>query len=176
MSESDRPEDKPRPKYRAARAGLYLVPGYPVIKAMASMKDAAAGGMRTIADRHRELAAQRVNPRSRTFNEAMALRRPDALPLAAIERSCLRRKQVSMAVAFVSASFVVGSIGGHNVFGAFLGLLFVGLCGLFALKYEHRIWQIEAGRAAPDEPLGGYGRFFASKGALKRLLNPRLFN
>lgn len=176
MSESERTEGKPRGHGRTARAGLYLVPGYPVIKAVASMKDAAASGMKTIADRHRELAAQRVNPRSRTFNEAMALRSRDALPLEAIERSCLRRKQVSVAFAFVSLSFVIGSLGGHNVFGAFLGLLFVALCGLFALKYEHRVWQIETGRAAPNEPLGGYRQFFARKGAIKRLFDPHLFS
>jgi hypothetical protein len=73
-------------------------------------------------------------------------------------------------------SFVIGSLGGRNLFGAFLGLLFVALCGLFALKYEHRVWQIETGRAAPDEPLGGYRQFFSRKGAIKRLFNPHLFS
>jgi hypothetical protein len=175
MNEARPVREKSRGASRAVRAGLYLVPGYAVIRAAASMKDATAGGMRTIADRHRELSARRVNPHSRTFNEAMARRSPDALPLEAIERSCVRRKQVSMAVAFVSASFVIGSVVGGNVFGSFLGLLFVALCCLFSLKYEHRIWQIETGRAAPDEPLGGYGRFFERKGAIKRLFNPRLF-
>ncbi|MGN6232378.1 MAG: hypothetical protein ACTHNZ_14615 [Trinickia sp.] len=176
MSGRERTTDKPRALRRASRAGLYLVPGYPVIKAVASVRDAAAGGIRTIADRHQELAAQRADPRSRTFNEAMALRSQDALSLEAIERSCMRRKQVSMAFAFVAVSFVIGSLGGHNVFGAFLGVLFVALCGLFALKYEHRVWQIETGRAAPNEPLGGYRQFFARKGAIKRLLDPHLFD
>ncbi|PMS17085.1 hypothetical protein C0Z18_21775 [Trinickia dabaoshanensis] len=175
MSDAQEPQERSRKRSRAWRAGLYLVPGYAVIRAAASMKETATGGMRTIADRHRELSERRVNPHSRTFNEAMALRAADALPLEAIERSCLQRKQVSMAVAFVSASFVIGSLGGRNLFGAFVGLLFVGLCCLFALKYEHRIWQIETGRAAPDEPLGGYRQFFARKGAIKRLFNPHLF-
>lgn len=176
MSGSQQTKDKAGPAYRAARAGLYLIPGYPLIKTVASMKEAAAGGLRTIADRHREVSAQRVNPTSRTFGEAMALRAPDALPIEAIARSCLRRKQVSLAFAVVSVSFVIGSVGGHHLFGAFLGLLFVALCGLFALKYEHRMWQIETGRAAPDEPLGGYRQYFARKGAIKRLLDPHMFS
>jgi hypothetical protein len=176
MSAPRQAGDKPRAARRAARAGLYLVPGYPLIKTVASLKETAVGGIRTIADRHRELAAQRGNPTSRTFGEAMAMRSPDALPLEAIERSCLRRKQVSLAFAVVSVSFVIGSLGGRNLFGAFLGLLFVALCGLFALKYEHRVWQIETGRAAPDEPLGGYRQFFSRKGAIKRLFNPHLFS
>src|SRR5690348_10931066 len=120
MSESAE-QEKPRARYRAARAGLYLVPGYSLVKAVGSMKDVAAGGMKTIADRHRQLAAQREHPRSRTFNEAMALRSADALPLEAIARSCLRKKQLSLAVAFVSSSFVVGSLGGRNGFGAVIG-------------------------------------------------------
>lgn len=167
-------QDKPRGKHRAARAGLYVVPGYSLVKAAASMRDVAAGGVMTLAERHRALAAQRRNPRSRTFNEALALRSGDALPLASIERACLRRKQLSLAVAFVSLSFVLGSAGGRNFFGAAVGSLFVGLCAMFALKYEHRLWQMETGRASPDAPLGGYGAFFAAKGAIKRVLNPRL--
>jgi len=47
-------------------------------------------------------------------------------------------------------------------------------CGMFMIKHEHQIWQLETGRAAPDAPLGGFKEFFASKGMLARLLNPRL--
>lgn len=175
MSDDETTTKKSSAARSAARSGLYLVPGYSLVKAVASMKNAVATGAKTIADQNRELAAQRRNPRSRTFNEALAMRPADALPLDAIERSCRRRKQLSMAVACVSASFVLGSLIGHNGFGAFLGLLFVVFCLMFVLKHEHRLWQIETGRAAPDVPLGGYKRFFACKGALKRLFDPHLF-
>lgn len=177
MSEKDTAQqapDKSGKTARIARSGLYLIPGYSVVKAVASMKETAATGMRTIVDQHRELVAQRTNPRTRTFSEALSSRSADALPLEAIERSCVRRKQLSMAIASVSVSFVLGSGLGHNYFGMFLGLLFAVFCLMFVLKFEHRLWQIEQGRASPDAPLGGYGQFFSVRGAIKRLLDPHL--
>lgn len=175
MSNSPDTDKKPGAARRIARSSLYLIPGYPLVKAAASMKETVATGLQTITDQNRELAAQRKNPRSRTFNEAMARRSSDALPLAAIERGCTRKKQFFLAVVFISASFLFGSVVGHNYFGTLIGFLFTVLCLMFVLKFEHQMWQIESGRAAPDEPLGGYRQFFARPGAFRRLLDPRLF-
>lgn len=175
MSDSQGAEKKPTVARRIARSGLYLIPGYPLIKAATSMKDTVSTGLQTITDQNRELAAQRRNPRSRTFNEALAMRSADALPLDAIERRCARKKQFFMAMAFVSASFLFGSTMGGNYFGTLIGLLFTFFCLMFVVKFEHQLWQIETGRTAPDEPLGGYRRFFASRAALTRLPDPRLF-
>lgn len=175
MSKNESTEKKPTAARRIARSGLYLIPGYPLVKAVSSMKDTVSTGLQTITDQNRELAAQRRNPRSRTFNEALAMRSPDALPLETIERWCARKKQFFMAVAFVSASFLFGSTVARNYFGTLIGLLFTSLCLMFVLKFEHQLWQIETGRANPDEPLGGYRQFFARRGALMRVLDPRLF-
>lgn len=175
MSDGHSTEKKPTVARRLARSGLYLIPGYPLVKAAASMKDTVSTGLQTITDQNRELAAQRRNPRLRTFNEALARRSADALPLEVIERSCARKKQFFMAVGFVSASFLFGSTLGHNYFGTLIGLLFTFFCLMFVLKFEHQLWQIETGRAAPDEPLGGYRQFFACAGAFRRLIDPRLF-
>ena len=175
MSNSQATGKKTTAARRIARSGLYLIPGYPLVKAAASMKDTVATGLQTITDQNRELAAQRRNPRSRTFNEALAMRSAEALPLGTIERRCARKKQFFMAVAFVSASFLFGSTMGGNYFGTLIGLLFTFFCLMFAVKFEHQLWQIETGRTTPDEPLGGYRQFFACRGALRRLFDPRLF-
>jgi len=176
MSKTESTEKKSSAARRIARSSLYLIPGYPLVKAATSMKDTVATGLQTITDQNRELAAQRRNPRSRTFNEALAMRSPEAMPLEAIERLCTRKKQFFMAVAFVSASFIFGSAIGHNYFGTLIGLLFTFFCLMFVLKFEHQLWQIETGRAAPDKPLGGYRQFFAQPGTFRRLFDPRLFS
>jgi len=167
-------EEKPRMRRRIARMSLYAIPGYPILKAIASLKATAATGLKTIVDQNRELTDQRKNPRTSSFNDAMARRSEDALPLESIERNCLRRKQFYLAAACIALSFVTASALGGNYYGSLLGLMFMVFCGMFMIKHEHQIWQLETGRAAPDAPLGGFKEFFASKGMLARLLNPRL--
>jgi hypothetical protein len=160
---------------RIARGALYLIPGYPVVKAAASVKETVAGGLKTIADQNRQLSAERANPRVSTFKEALARRSAEALPLEAIERSCIRKKQSFFAMAIVATGFLFGSTLSGNYFGTLLGLLFVLFCLMFVVKHEHQLWQIETGMAAPDSPLGGYTQFFKSQGVFVRLLNPRMF-
>lgn len=159
---------------RIARASLYLIPGYPIIKTLRSAKEAIAGGAQVIADQNRELAEQRRSPRTRTWNEALAARSEDALPLREIQRLCVRRKQLAMALGFVAICFVLHSAFGGKLVGTALGTLFVLLCLMFMLKYEHQLWQMATGPAAPDEPLGGLSRFIESRGAVGRLFNAHL--
>ncbi|HGO6128544.1 TPA: hypothetical protein ACK3RK_007129 [Burkholderia cepacia] len=161
---------------RVVRFGLLsLVPGYPIYKAAASLKENIRLGVKTLADRNRQLAEQRKDPHVVTYNEALAKRTPESLPLEAIELSCVRHKRFFLAIATVSAAFLFGSTLGGNYFGSFLGGLFVLFCLMLAVKYEHRLWQMETGKASPDEPLGGFRKFFATRGVLNRILNPRLF-
>ena len=82
MSDGHSTEKKPTVARRLARSGLYLIPGYPLVKAAASMKDTVSTGLQTITDQNRELAAQRRNPRLRTFNEALARRSAESSPVS----------------------------------------------------------------------------------------------
>lgn len=160
---------------RIGRLALYAVPGYAVVKAFGSLKATVSTGAKTLGDRNRELAAQRKNPRVATYNEAIAKRPEDAMPLEAIEQSSIFHKRFFLAIAAVASAFLIGSTIGGNYLGTFLGALFVMFCLMLALKYEHRLWQLETGRAAPDKPLGGYRKFFRARGALLRIISPRLF-
>ncbi|PQV45157.1 hypothetical protein [Paraburkholderia sp. BL21I4N1] len=161
---------------RVARASLYMVPGYPVYKAFQSAKETASSGAKTLRDLHNELERQRPTTRHvRTYREALAVRPADALPLPQIMRKCLNSKRVCLLVAYLCLLyFIYGVVGGdflavfNSVFGAMLPLL-------FTVKYEHQLWQLESGPQRPDEPLGSYRDFFRSRGALLRLVNPRLF-
>ncbi|SEI14419.1 hypothetical protein [Paraburkholderia hospita] len=154
---------------------LSLVPGYPIYRAVGSLKKNIQLGMKTLGDRNRELAAQRRDLHAVTYNEAIAKRTAESLPLEAIERSCVRHKRFFLSIAAISAAFLFGSTIGGNYFGTFLGGLFVLFCVMLSVKYEHRLWQMETGRAAPDKPLGGFRRFFATRGVVMRILSPRLF-
>lgn len=141
-----------------------------------SIKETVGSGYATIKDINARMAKKRRKPRVRTFKQAMSARPRDAIPLGQITRSCLYNRRVALLAAFFSMVFSVASLVPGNYFGALTGLLFVILCLIVALKYAHRSWQIERGEAAPDEPLGSIKDFFASKGSIPYLLNPRLFD
>lgn len=161
---------------RIKRASLYMIPGYPVYKSFQSAKETASSGARTLRDLHNGLERQRPTARHvRTYREALALRPANALPLPQIARKCLDSKRVCLLVAYLCLLYLIyGVVAGdflavfNSVFGAMLPLL-------FTVKYEHQIWQLETGPQRPDEPLGGYRDFFLCRGALLRLVNPRLF-
>lgn len=160
---------------RIVRFGLLsFVPGYPLYRALQSLKQTVRAGTQTLSDQTDDLAAQRRDPRVVTYNEALKKRTEDSMPLDVIERSCVLYKRFFLALACVSLAFVLGSVIGESYFSSLIGFLFAVLCMMFALKYEHRVWQMETGRAAPDEPLGGFRRFFGTPGAIRRMLDPRL--
>lgn len=161
---------------RVMRYGLLsMIPGYSIYRALASLKESVNTGAETIRDNNRELAERRKRKRVSTYNEALTKRTEESMSLAEIDRLSKRRKRMFLAAAFISAAFVLGSVVAKNYLGSLLGLLFILFCLLHVVKYEHRLWQMETGAKAPDEPLGSFGQFFASRGAFRRIFNPYLF-
>ncbi|TAM52410.1 MAG: hypothetical protein EPN57_13210 [Paraburkholderia sp.] len=162
---------------RVARGIAYnMVPGYPIYKAFSSGKEMIVGGAKTVLDQYKELERQRPTSRIvRTYREALALRPADAAPLESIARHCLNCKRMCLFVAYLCLlSFIYGVVGRYFLV-VFISVFAAELPLLFTVKYEHRLWQLETGPLRPDEPLGSYGDFFRSRGALLRLFNPRLF-
>ncbi|MFL9903326.1 hypothetical protein PQR71_35220 [Paraburkholderia fungorum] len=173
MSATDK---KPGVGRRIARASLYMIPGYPIVKALQSAKNAVGSGAATVLDLKEELNSSKTRSRRvRTWNEAIANRAADAQPLEIIERDCVRKKQVCLIFAFVCASYALGGLLGGNYIAVFSGLLGMAWPSLFTVREEHRLWQMETGPTNPDAPLGSYRQFFRTRGVVKRLLNPRLF-
>lgn len=164
--------------HRVKRASLYLIPGYPIVRAFKSAKDTVGSGYKTLRDLTADIEKQRPEGHRiiRTYREALAMRPADALPLEQIARDRLNRKRLCLAFILVCASYAVGGLAAGNVIEVMNGILGISLPALFAVKYEHQLWQIETGPQRPDEPLGSYQDFFRSPGALWRFLNPRLFS
>lgn len=162
---------------RIKRASMYLVPGYPIYRAFKSAKETTGSGYKTLRDLTAEIERQKPKGRRivRTYREAISLRSSDSLPLEQIARDRLNRKRLCLAFILVCASYAVGGLIVGNTIEVMNGILGISLPALFAIKFEHQLWQMEIGPQRPDEPLGGYGDFFRSRGALVRLLNPRLF-
>lgn len=163
---------------RIKRASLYLIPGYPVVRAFKSAKETMGSGCKTLRDLTVEIEKQKPKARRivRTYREAISLRSADSLPLEQIARDRLNRKRLCLAFILVCASYAVGGLIVGNAIEVMNGILGISLPALFTVKFEHQLWQMEIGPQRPDEPLGGYRDFFRSHGALVRLLNPRLFS
>ncbi|WP_459199428.1 hypothetical protein ACQVRX_07300 [Ralstonia pseudosolanacearum] len=154
---------------------LNMIPGYPVYKALKSVKETSGTGAATVIDLAAELKKRKPKARViRTYREALALRTPESLPLRTIAKICLTRKRLFLAAAFISSAFVLGSLIATSYLGSFLGALFILFCLLHVVKYEHRLWQLDTGPLQPDEPLGGFRDFFQSKGSWLRLVSPHL--
>lgn len=170
MTKSTKP-----PRNLVRRVAMHAIPGYTLYKAMDSFRSVTVQGLRTMADHRRKLSHQRRNPAVVTYREALAKRSESSLPLEVIARSCLRHKRFFLAMGAIALSFSGGSLLGQNYFGGTIGVMFTGLCFLFVLKYEHRIWQMEEGEKHPDKPLGSFRKFFSSKGCVVRLFDPRAF-
>ncbi|MEZ0606188.1 hypothetical protein ACAX43_29285 [Paraburkholderia sp. IW21] len=161
---------------RVARASLYIIPGYPIFRAFKSAKDAMGTGAKTVRDLTDEIDRQKPTSRHvRSYREALALRSADALPLKRIAQDCLNKKRVCLVFVTLCGLYVIWGVFGGDIFAVVNGMLGLCLPMLFAVKYEHRLWQMETGPQRPDEPLGNYGDFFRAQGALIRLFNPRLF-
>lgn len=140
-----------------------------------SMKRTIWSGWRTIKDIDADLKKRRRNPRIRTFNEAMAARPRHAMPLVEIQTECLRNRRLAVAITFLALTYSSSSLMSGNLLGAIIGLLFTTLCLLNALKYAHRSWQIDKGKASPDSPLPSVQQFLRSPGAFRRIIDPQLF-
>ncbi|WP_247308932.1 hypothetical protein [Ralstonia pseudosolanacearum] len=152
-----------------------MIPGYPVYKALKAAKDTAGTGAATVHDLVAELERRKPQRKIvRTYREALALRTPESLPLKAIAQSCLNRKRVCLAVVTIALAYAVGGAIGGSYLTAFIGLLAFFLPALFAVQFEHQLWQLDTGPLRPDEPLGGFSDFFQSKGSWLRLVSPHL--
>ncbi|MEX3843182.1 hypothetical protein [Paraburkholderia sp. BR10882] len=161
---------------RIKRASLYMLPGYPIYKAFQSVKETAGSGAKTLRDLHNELERQRPTTRQvRTYREALALRPADALPLKQIARKCLNSKRVCLTVSLACFLYFIWGVFSGDMLAVFKSVFGAMLPLLFTVKYEHQLWQLETGPQRPDEPLGSYRDFFRSRGAILRLVNPRLF-
>lgn len=140
-----------------------------------SLRNTVMSGAYAIRDINAAAAAQRHNPRVRTFRQAMALRTAASLPLAQIAQGALNTKRVALLFGAVALAFSLGSTLSGSWFSAFTSALFAGLCFLVSLKHEMRIWQLETGPLQPDEPLGSLRQFVQQDGWVWRTLAPRLW-
>ncbi len=132
-------------------------------------------GANTIRDINASVAAQRRNPKVRTYRQAIALRTTDSLPLETIKQGALNTKRVALLFSIVSTAFSLGATLSGSWFSAMTGVLFSGLCFLVCMKHEIRIWQLETGPLQPDEPLGSLKQFVQLDGWVWRTLAPRLW-
>lgn len=156
---------------RIARLSLYAIPFYPVFKTAQSIRRTAGLGLSGWHQRRARLTEARKNLRALTFREALARRPADALPLEAIRRDRLMRKRTALFFGVLSLPFLMHAY----LLSLLLGFLFVVICGLNVVKFEHQLWQIETGLADPDRPLRGLRAFLAMPHVWLRCLNPRFF-
>ncbi|MGM3274243.1 hypothetical protein [Ralstonia sp. 24A2] len=173
--EANEKKDKSSIGRHVKKASLYLVPGYPIYKAIKSAKETAVGGADTVRDLVAELEMRKPKTRViRTYREALALRTPESLPLRVIAQNCLNRKRLCLAMVTVALAYTVGGAIGGSYLAALSGLLALCLPMLFAIKFEHQLWQLDTGPLRPDAPLGDIRDFFQSNGAWLRLFSPHL--
>jgi len=167
--------EKPSVGRRLARASLYMVPGYPIVVALRSARATVGSGAATIADLRTKLAKKKARPRRiRTYREAIANRSVDALPLKTIARDCVRRKRLALFFAYLGCIYLLVGLIEWRALTIFNAILAMALPAPFAVREEHRLWQMETGPKNPDAPLGSIGQFFKTRGVAWRLLNPYL--
>ncbi|MGF6755257.1 hypothetical protein [Paraburkholderia sp. GAS42] len=155
--------------------GLNMIPGYPIVKALGSARATIMTGAHAIGELKEQVEGQTKTRRVRTWNQALAARPADALPLAKIASDCLTRKRVALAFVYVCLSYAFGGILGGDILGVYGGIVGSTMPALFVLRDEHRLWQMEVGPTRPDEPLGSVSEFLRTRGVLLRLLNPYPF-
>jgi hypothetical protein len=169
-------EKQQRPALRFVKTiALNAIPGYPIVKAIGSAKRTIATGALTIGDLKKQLEGQKRTRCVRTWNEPISDRPADALPLSKIASDCLTRKRIALIFVLLCTAYTIGGVLGGNFVPIYGGILGSMLPALYVLREEHRIWQMEVGRAQPDEPLQGVAAFLRTPGVLLRLLNPYLF-
>ena len=169
-------EKQNRPALRLVKTvALNTIPGYPIIKAIGSARRTIATGALTIGELNEQVEGKKRTRRVRTWNQAIAARPVDALPLSKIASDCVARKQVALIFIVLCTAYMAGGLIGGNFMPIYGGLLGSMLPGMYVLREEHRLWQMEVGPTQPDEPLGSIGTFLRTRGVLLRLLNPYLF-
>lgn len=160
----------------SARVTRYLIPFYPLFALVISMKGTMNAGIAVSRQSWRSTADKKRAERVLTFNEALARRPADALPLEAVERLCWKRKRLALIGVFFALCSLGGSVLGGHFLSAGMSLFALSYCVLRLVQYAHRAWQIERGRRRPDCPLEGLREFFAQPKVGWYVLNPKLFD
>ena len=169
-------EKQSRPALRLVKTvALNTIPGYPIIKAIGSARRTIATGALTIGELKEQVEGKKRTRRVRTWNQAIAARPVDALPLSKIASDCVARKRVALVFVILCTAYMTGGVLGGNFMPIYGGLLGSMLPAMYVLREEHRLWQMEVGPTQPDEPLGSIGTFLRTRGVLPRLLNPYLW-
>jgi len=169
-------EKQSRPALRLVKTvALNAVPGYPIVKAIGSGWRTIATGVLTIDELKKQVEGKKRTRRVRTWNQAIAARPVDALPLSKIASDCVARKRVALIFIVLCTAYMTGGLIGGNLMPVYGGCLGSMLPWMYVLREEHRLWQMEVGPTQPDEPLGSIGTFLRTPGVLLRLLNPYLF-
>jgi len=153
---------------------LNMIPGYPLVGAIKSIRDTTTPGVAVIADLAKRMPQKRTGKRARTWNQALMARPADALPLREIERLNTRAKQIFELAGFFGLCAALGSALSHNWTGLLSCGLFVLTCLMQMFKHELRLRQMEIGPRNPDQLLMSPGAFLRSKRFVQHLLNPRL--
>jgi hypothetical protein len=161
-------------KSAAKNVALNMIPGYPIVGAWRSFQQATKPGAAVISDLTQRLPQRQAMHRARSWNQALAARPADALPLEQIERSNTRSKQIFMLIFFVAIGAVAGNTIAGHILGVINGVLFSMLCLLQVFKFELRLRQMETGPLSPDAPLMSPGELVAQRGFLRHLFNPRI--
>lgn len=186
------PSNRARPilKVVAKNVALNMIPGYPLIGAVRSIKNSAAPGAAVISDLTKRLPHKRKGKRSRTWNQAMDARRESRnqaieagkaglnvalpLPLRVIWRRNVQAKWIFMALAFFALCRGLGYATGEHWIGVLSSLLLAMVCSLMIFKHEYRLRQMETGPVEPDKPLMSAGEFIRGRGFVKHFLNTRI--
>jgi hypothetical protein len=161
-------------KSAAKNVALNMIPGYPLIGAIRSFHETTRPGAAVIADLTQRLPQRHAKRRAQSWNQALAARPDDALPLQQIERSNTRSKQIFMAFLFLAFCSLAGNTIAGHILGVINGALFTLLCLLQVLKYELRLRRMETGPLSPDAPLMSLGEFIRQRGFVRHLFNPRI--
>lgn len=158
----------------AKRLAFNLIPGYPILGVIRSFKETTKPGAVVIMDLAKRLPQEKRSGRVRSWNEAMAARPLDALPLQEIERSNTRSKQVFLAFMFLSLCALLGNAISGSVIGVISDIMFAALCTMQMFKFELRLRQMETGPLNADAPLMSPREFLRAPRFLTHLFNWRI--
>jgi hypothetical protein len=154
---------------------LNMIPGYPLIGVVRSLKQTTAPGVAVIGNLAEKIASRRrTSLHVRSWNEALAARSQEALPLKTIYRRNHQAKWIFMVLCLYGLCMFTGSIWAGNLMGLATNSLFAFVCALQVFKFELRLRQMETGPENPDRPLLSAGDFWRNRDLFKHLLNPRI--
>jgi len=185
---SAKPSGNSRPALKVVKSvALNMIPGYPLIGAFRSIKEAAAPGATMISDLSKQLPHKRGGKRKRSWNQVMEARRNSRstaievgtraalpLPLHVIRRRNVHAKWIFMTLGFFALCRGVGYALSPHWMGILSSGMLAVVCGLQMFKHEYRLRQMETGPIDPDRPLMTAGEFLRGRSFVKHYFNPRI--